>query len=245
VPPLSAGSSIHEKYAAIVHVKRFFSSFLFLLLLPAIGGAQVLEDYDYENLELRGIGFEVGAIWPTQVEPTIGFGVRADLGLIGPNIRISPAIRYWSSSLRQVEVDRLADQIRRICERQANATCPSFDLGEIRRSDLEVSVDGHFLYDVGLPLVPYAGAGLGLHLLSGRGEAINDTFVQDLLNTLAPGLNIIGGVGMPLGEMLQLFTEARLVLVPDVQYVNLLIGGTWTLPSAPGNPFRSDRRVLR
>jgi len=233
------------KFAAIVHVNRWFTILLFTLLLPAIGGAQVLEDYDYENLELRGIGFEVGGIWPTQVSPTIGFGVRADLGLIGPNVRISPAIRYWSSSLRQAEVDRLADQIRRICERQANATCPSFDLGQIRRSDLELSVDGHFLYDVGLPMVPYAGAGLGLHLLSGRGEAINDTFVQDLLNTLAPGLNIIGGVGMPLGGPLQIFTEARLVLVPDVQYVNLLVGGTWTLPVAPGNPFRSERRVLR
>ncbi len=228
-----------------MHVNRYFTTFLFMLLLPAICGAQVLEDYDYENLELRGIGLEVGGIWPTQVEPTIGFGVRADLGLIGPNIRISPAIRYWSSSLRQVEVDRLADQIRRICERQAGATCPSFDLGEIRRSDLELSLDGHFLFDLGLPIVPYAGAGLGLHLLSGRGEAINGTFVQDLLNTLAPGLNIIGGLGMPLGGALQIFTEARLVLVPDVQYANLLVGGTWTLPMAPGNPFRSERRVIR
>jgi hypothetical protein len=50
---------------------------------------------------------------------------------------------------------------------------------------------------------------------------------------------------MPLGGALQIFTEARLVLVPDVQYANLLVGGTWTLPMAPGNPFRSERRAVR
>lgn len=228
-----------------MHPKRWLPSLLFALLLPGMLTAQTWEDYDYENLEFRGLGVEFGGIWPTKVEPTIAFGLRADLGQVGPNVRISPGIRYWSSSLRDAETDRLADQIRRICERQEGAICPAFELGEIRRSDLELSVDGHYLFELDFPVVPYAGAGLGLHLLNGSGEAINDTFVEDLLDTLSPGLNVIGGLGVPFGPSLQLFTEVRGVLVGDIRYFNLLVGGTWSIPSPPVNPFRPSRSAVR
>ncbi|CAN5833815.1 hypothetical protein BH23GEM6_BH23GEM6_17140 [soil metagenome] len=229
----------------MVHVKHWLPVLIVVFVLPSIAAAQTWEDYDYENLEFRGLGLELGGIWPTKLEPTFGFGIRADLGLVGPNVRISPAIRYWSSSLRQVEVDRLSDQIRRICERQAGASCPGFDLGEIRRSDLEVSVDAHYLFELDLPVLPYAGAGVGLHLLNGRGEAISGTFVEDLLDTLSPGVNLVGGLTAPFGPSLQLFSEARLVLASDVQFANLLIGGMWSLPTAPANPFRANRRFAR
>jgi hypothetical protein len=228
-----------------VHLKRWSTALILALLLPAGLTAQTWEDYDYENLEFRGLGVEFGGIWPTKVEPTFNFGVRADLGMVGPNVRVSPAIRYWSSSLRQAEIERLADQIRRICERQAGAVCPAFDLGDIRRSDLEISVDGHYLFEVEFPVQPYAGAGLGLHLLNGSGEAIDGTFVEDLLDTLSPGLNLIAGLSLPLGPSLQLLTEARGVLVGDIRYVNLLVGGSWSVPTPPGNPFRESRRVGR
>jgi hypothetical protein len=216
---------------------------LALLLAPAAGGAQALEDYDYENLEFRGLGLEFGGVWPVKVEQTVSFGLRADLGYVGPNVRIVPGIRYWSSSLRQSELDRLADQIRRICERQEGAVCPAFDLGEIRRSDLELSVDGHYTFDVDFPLQPYAGAGVGIHLLNGRGEAIDGTFVEDLLDTLSPGVNLLGGIGIPVGPSLQLLTEARLVLVGDIRYVNLLVGASWSLPTPAANPFAPRSRA--
>ncbi len=227
-----------------MHFKRWITATALAVLLPTGLAAQTWEDYDYENLEFRGLGVEVGGIWPTRVEPTIVFGVRADLGQVGPNVRISPAIRYWSSSLRQAEVDRLADQIRRICERQG-ASCPAFDLGEIRRSDLEISVDGHYLFDIDLPVVPYAGAGLGVHLLNGSGEAIEGTFVEDLLDTLSPGLNLIAGLNVPIGPSLQLLTEARGVLVGDIRYLTLLVGGSWSVPGVSANPFRTSRALRR
>jgi hypothetical protein len=129
-----------------------------------------------------------------------------------------PSIRYWSSSLRDSEVNRLADQIRRLCERQVNANCPAFALGEIERSDLELGTDAHYLFPTGYTVEPYLGGGLSLHLLNGRGDAIDDTFVEDLLDTVAPGLNLVGGVNVPLGSALQLVGETRLVLVSDVRY---------------------------
>jgi hypothetical protein len=221
-------------------VRILLTACLLALALPAPAPAQALEDYDYENLEFRGIGVDGGGIWPARVVPTAVIGVRADLGFVGPRVRISPAIRFWSSSLRESEVERLADQILRICDRQGTGGCPTgLTLGEVKRSDLELSTDAHYLIPTGYTIEPYLGGGLGLHLLNGRGESIDDTFVEDLLDTVSPALNLLGGVNVPLGRAVQLVTEARFVLVSDVQYASLVVGGTWALPSPPGNPWRA------
>lgn len=226
-------------------MKRWIVSTCLALLLPAAALGQEWEDYDYENLQFRGLGADVGAVWPASVEPTFSLGLRADMGFVGPHVRIVPAIRYWSSSLREREVERLVDQIRRLCERQATGSCPAFALGDIKRSDLELSADAHYLFDTGYTLQPYVGGGLGLHLLNGRGEAIDGTFVEDLLDSVSPGLNLLGGVNIPLGSAFQLVGEARVVLVSDVRYAGVQIGGTWAFPSPPANPFRSSAGGVR
>lgn len=215
---------------------------LSLLMMPAVAAAQTLEDYDYENLGFRGIGVEVGYVIPWNIEPTVSFGLRGDMGFVGPHVRIVPGIRYWSSRVQRDEVERLATQFIEICNRRAPGACPAtLDMGEVRRSDLELSVDAHIIPEIDSPLVPYAGAGVGLHLLNGGGESIEGTFVEDLLDTVAPGLNLLGGVALqPLGA-LQFSAEARLVLTSDVQYGHLVLGGIWTLPSPPSNPFQARR----
>ena len=203
---------------------------LVLLLLPARAAAQGLADYDYENLQFRGLGVEFGRVWPTETRPAFSFGVRADMGYVGPNVRIIPSARFWSSSLRDSEVSRLADQIIRICEKQPGATCPtSLDLGEVQRSDLELAADAHYVFDLTAPVRPYAGAGLSLHLLNGRGEFINGTFVEDLLDTVVPGFDVIGGFDVPVAPSLKLLTEARVTLTRrtmKVGSVSMTISGT-------------------
>lgn len=207
---------------------------LSILLFPAVASAQTLEDYDYEDLRFRGMGVEVGYVIPWNIEPTISYGLRGDMGFAGPHVRIAPGIRYWSSHLRDEEVERLATQFIEICSRRAPGSCPaSLDLGEVRRSDLELSVDAHIVPDLPTVLVPYGGGGISLHLLNGGGEAIDGTFVEDLLDTVAPGLNLLGGVQLDLGTVVQFSAEGRLVLTSDVQYGNVVLGGVWTFPSPP------------
>jgi hypothetical protein len=213
---------------------RWTMLLLLLLLLPARAAGQGLADYDYENLQFRGLGVEFGRVWPTETKSAYSFGIRADMGFVGPHVRIVPSARFWSSSLRDSEVNRLAEQIIRICDKQPGATCPaSLDLGEVQRSDLELAADAHYVFDVSPSFQPYAGAGLSLHLLNGRGEFINGTFVEDLLDTVIPGGEAIGGVEVPIAPSLKLLTEARVTLTSDLQFVNLVVGGSWTLPSVP------------
>lgn len=207
---------------------------LVLLLAPAQAAAQTLEDYDYENLQFRGIGIEVGYVLPWNIEPTVSYGLRGDMGFVGPHVRIAPAIRYWSSHLKDEEVDRLATQFIEICNRRAPGNCPAtLDLGEVSRSDVELSADAHVVPDIPGPIVPYGGAGVSLHLLNGGGETIDDTFVEDLLDTVAPGLNFLGGAQLRIASVLQISLEGRLMLTSDVQYGNFVLGGVWTLPTPP------------
>jgi hypothetical protein len=207
--------------------------FLAALLAPLPVLSQTLEDYDYENLQFRGIGPEVGWVIPWNIEPAVSYGLRGDLGFVGPHIRIVPSILYWSSRLKDDEVESLATQFLEICTRRSPGNCPSsLDLGEVRRSDLEISVDAHVIPGVPTLISPYAGGGFGLHLLNGGGESIDDSFVEDLLDTLAPGVNLLAGVMLPLGPI-ELLVEGRLAATSDVQYGNFLFSGVWTLPRPP------------
>lgn len=210
-------------------------------IVPRVASAQALEDYDYENLQLRGIGAEFGWVVPWNIEPAMSFGVRGDMGFVGPHVRITPAIRYWSSQLKDDEVERLATQFIEICDRRAPGSCPSsLDLGEVSRSDLELSADAHIIPDVPTILTPYAGGGVSLHLLNGGGESIDDTFVEDLLDTVVPGVNLLAGLSLPLGSAIQISVEGRIVLTSDIQYGNLVMGGVWRLPRPPVTALRQS-----
>jgi hypothetical protein len=202
------------------------------LVAPGSLFAQDLAQYDYEDLEFRGIGAEGGMVWPVRVEATNYFGARVDLGFIGPRVRISPAARFWSSRLVDEEVDRLAEQIILVCERQGNQMCPEeLDLGEVRLSDLELAADAHFLILPGSAVAPFVGGGLALHLLNGRGDIVDGTFVEDLLDTVTPGLSAVAGLDLRLVSSLNLVTEARFVLANDVRYASVGFGAVWTLPT--------------
>lgn len=202
------------------------------LAAPALLRAQAAGEDDYRDLRFRGLGPEIGWVLPTEVEPAVSYGLRADMGFVGPGIRVTPAIRYWRSHLRQGELDRVAEQIVSICERQGNTDCPMLDLGSVERSDLELSADAHLVLEATPTLSLYAGAGLSLHLFNGRGELIDGTFVEDLLDTAAPGLDLIAGASVPLGP-LALFAETRLIVTSDIQYANATAALSWTLPTAP------------
>jgi opacity protein-like surface antigen len=200
-----------------------------LTLTAPAAHAQALEDYDYENLVLSGVGVHAAYVFPARMEPAPSFQLRADLGLLGPNLRLSPGIGYWSSSLRDGEVRRIEERIEAACE-QGGSACPGIDLGEVSVSDLWIDVDAHYLWTTDFFVEPYAGAGVSLHLLNGQGDFIDDTFVEELLDAIAPGLNLVGGVEVPLTPNLRVLAEARGVLTGNVRYVSVGVGGAWRFP---------------
>ncbi len=222
--------------AGLVSAVRCLALTAGLALLGALpAAAQTLADYDYTNLGFRGAGPTLGYIWPTKVASTPVYGVRVDLGYLGPGVRIAPTIYYWNADMRPGELDKLASRINALPALQkANVTLTGRDLGPVRRSDLGLDVDGEWVVTTPGGLMTYAGVGLGLHALSGRGGAIQDTFVQDLLDTITPAITGLAGLEYRLTDRFRAFGELRLTGMGDLQYAGLRVGGALMVPGKRG-----------
>jgi hypothetical protein len=212
-------------------MRRTFAPLLCAVLLASPAAAQGLADYDYENLHFRGFGADYGWIWPTKVEPAPLFTVRFDLGYLGPAVRIMPSVSYWSSRMRSSELARLAARLEELppLQEQGVIVRPE-DLGRIDWSNLSLSLDAQVVWTTPIGLLTFVGAGAGVHLLNGRGDAIADTFIEDLLDTMSAGVAVLAGVEYPVLPQFRLFGETRYTLLSDVRYPGIRIGGAVMLP---------------
>ena len=196
--------------------------FLAMGLLLAVGpaAAQSLEDYDYEDLRFRGVGLDIGYIWPDKVENTEMYSVRLDLGYLGPGVRIIPSISYWSSRLTGDELDQMADRINNL----TGGSIQGSDLGPIEWSDISLSVDGHFVWNTPIDVLTWAGAGLGFHALNGSGQAVDDTFVEDLLDAISAGFALLAGAEVEPVDRLRVYGEGRYTIMNSIHYPSLRAG---------------------
>jgi len=203
---------------------------LFALLLMGArpAAAQGLADFDYENLSFRGVMLEGGAVFPSGVESTGSFGMRADLGFLGPGVRVTAGLSRWSSSLRRSEVRALEERVEELVQAETGSR-PTVNLGQISLSDVAVNADAHVVWRVPPGFLTYAGAGGTAHVLRGGGAAIEDTFIQDLLNAIRAGVNVHAGVEVPLTRQFRLVGETRYELVQSFSYLQFRLGGqvTW------------------
>jgi len=189
--------------------------------------------FGVDSLAFRGLAADVGRIWPLRIRATPMVELRADLGPVSPSVRLVPMLTFWASRFNPGEVRRLEEQLEKVCADQNGNACPPVDLGEVRVSDLALGIDAQVALPRRGPLAPYFSLGGAMHLLNGQGDAIDGTFVEGLLDAIAPGLQAAGGVELPLGRALRLYGEGRAVLGSNTRYVGVLLGGSWRLPDAP------------
>ncbi len=182
--------------------------------------AQTLADYDYEDLAFRGIGMGGGYIWADKVVNTQEFSIRVDLGYLGPGVRIIPSVSYWSSNFTDEELDELANRL----SDRTGATVDGQDLGPLDVSDIALSLDGHFVWNTPLLVLTYVGAGMGFHALNGQGDAIDDTFVEDLLDTITLGGSAIAGAEIEPVDRFRAYSEARYTFMNSIQYLSVRFG---------------------
>lgn len=179
-----------------------------LAALPDRALAQNLEEYDYANLGLRAIGVEALFVDPSQNEATVGFGVKLDLGLLGPNVRVVPRFGYWKADVDPDRVEELERQLEEVSELPAG----SINLGDIRRSAYIGGFDLQYINHIG-SVSPYLGAGLDVYVLNDDGAAIEGTFLDDAIVTA--GLSAVGGLQLALTPNVALFGEVRATAVTD------------------------------
>lgn len=205
---------------------------LLALCAAAPAAAQTLADYDYENLSFRGVGFDFGHVWPNKVSSTPTYSVRADLGFLGPGVRIVPSLTYWSSSFRGRELGRLAEQINRLPTlMEQGVVVTAADLGEITWRDLSLALDAQLLWTLPTGIITYVGAGGAVHALNGEGEFIRETFVEDLLDSFSAGVAVMGGAEAQIAPRWRVYGEVRYTLANDVRYPGLRLGAALMLPA--------------
>jgi hypothetical protein len=214
-------------------------SLLFLLLLalaPAVPGtagaagtlaAQSLADYDYENLSFRGIGVDIGRVLPNKVDAATAYSLRFDLGYLGPYVRIAPSFTYWKSRYTDEELARFAERLNRLPGTQVDAAA----LGPIDWSNFAFAVDGHVFWDAPFGISPYAGLGLAVHALNGRGPVIEGTFVEDLLDTVTAGASAVAGIDVRIARNFQLYGAGRYTVLSGIRYTTIQLGAGFVLPA--------------
>ncbi len=207
-------------------------------LLLALAGpvkGQEIADIDYEHLSFRGVAPEWGYLWPDRVESTSSYGVRFDLGYMGPGLRITPSLMYWSSRLEQEEVDEFSRRVAELVADQTGGAPPDLDLGTIEYRDLAIGVDAHVVWEVPFDLLTFGGAGVTMHIVDGDGASIDGTFVEDLLDSVEPGFNLHVGAEYPITNRMRLYTMGRYEVMPDLRYFQIRVGWQFMFaPNAPG-----------
>ncbi len=216
--------------------------FGFLILLGARPvAAQGLAEFDYENLRFRGMMLDLGYVTSSKVESTRSYGGRMDLGFLGPGVRVVVGATSWSSTLVRSEVRRLEERLEALIEEQTGTPTP-VNLGDIEWRDFALSTDAHMVWRVSPGFLTYAGMGATAHILSGSGSAIQDTFVEDLLDSVRAGINAHGGVEVPLHPNFRLVGEARYELLQSLSYLQFRLGGQFLFGSPVTGELRSARR---
>ncbi|HSG47630.1 MAG TPA: hypothetical protein VLA43_07465 [Longimicrobiales bacterium] len=196
-----------------------------LLLAAAPISAQGLAEYDYDQLSLRGIGFEVGYLFPDKVEDTPQYGMRFDLGYLGPGFRILPRVAYFSSTMTAREVSKLETRVAELVfEQNPLAPVPTVDLGIVDWSAVTVGVDGQFVWRVPFGILTYLGAGFAAHFQNGDGDAIAGTFVEDLLDSTVAGMNVHAGIEVPVTRMMRAYGDARYEFLGDLRFPAVRVG---------------------
>lgn len=163
------------------------------------------------NVALRGIGLKAGVVNPDNIDATLGIGVIFDLGTLHPDVAFESYAGFWS----QTESDFGA---------------------EVGVKDFNFGGKAKYMFKTSNPTVqPYAGAGLGFHVLNAHAESSPVYFGGSLVypgysasdTDLKIGLDLGGGLRIDRGSQFAFVTDAWFTIVSDVSHFSLMVGGVY------------------
>ena len=186
-------------------------------LAPASLRAQSLfERLNLDRLRLTALGATMGPVRPSRAEPTQSYGVYADYGYVARSWRVVFAATYWGSEFKDEFVQTFEQRLReQVIDPSGDDT---LDLGRINVSDIALEVDLRYTPRPTALLRPYAGGGLGAHMINAESPFINDTFVESALDNISGGLSAFVGVDTKPAGRLSVGIQARLNLLSNLRY---------------------------
>jgi len=163
------------------------------------------------NLALNGIALKAGVVNPDNVDLTLGAALVFDLGTIHPKVAFESYAGYWSQT--------------------DNAYGSEFGV-----RDFAFGAKGKYMFSNSNPTVqPYAGAGLGFHVLNAHVETPAAYSGGTLLfpgisaseTDLKVGLDLGGGLRIDRGSKFAFIGDAWYTLVSDVSHFSIMVGAEY------------------
>ena len=179
-------------------------------------GQSLFERLNLDRLRLTALGATAGPVRASRAEDAQSFGVFADYGYIARSWRVVFSANYWGSHFREEFVDTFEERLReQVIDPSGDDT---LDLGRINVSDIALEVDLRYTPRPNALLRPYAGGGLGAHIINAESPFINDTFVESSLDNISAGFAAFAGVDTaPVGRI-SFGLQARLNLLSNLRY---------------------------
>lgn len=160
------------------------------------------------DLGFKGAGVRLGFVDPDEINATPAIGLFMDLGTVGPRVGFEAYGNYWSQ------------------------TEDFFGFGAVSVRDIAFGGRTKYYFPVNSPQVqPFVGGGLGLHFVTARfstpaedfgGFLIPATEAEETSTKL--GLDLGGGVAVPLGISTKMLGEMWYGIVSDVSQFSMNVG---------------------
>jgi opacity protein-like surface antigen len=190
---------------------------LLVVLVPPSARAQSLfERLNLDRLQLTALGATAGTVHPSRAHETEGYGVYADYGYIARSWRVVFSATYWGSQFHDEVVETFEQRLReQIIDPSGDDT---LELGNIDVSDIALEVDLRYTPRPNAVIRPYAGGGLGAHIVNAESPFINDTFVESALDNISAGFAGFAGFDTaPLGRI-SFGVQGRMNLISNLRY---------------------------
>jgi opacity protein-like surface antigen len=202
-------------------VRRAFLALLPLVVcvVPSARAQSLFERLNLDRLQLTSLGATAGTIHPSRAHDTEGYGVYADYGYIARSWRVVFSATYWGSQFDDEVVETFEQRLRE------QTIDPSGDdtleLGDIDVSDIALEVDFRYTPRPNAAIRPYAGGGLGAHIINAESAFINDTFVESSLDNISAGFAAFAGFDTAPVSRISFGFQGRINLISNLRYWSL------------------------
>jgi hypothetical protein len=197
---------------------------------PRVSAQETLfERLNLDKLRLTALGVAYGPVFPSKSEATQSYGITADYGEITRNLRVVFSVGYWGSEFTNDVVDKLLRRLEQsIDDPTGDATLIP---ARVSISDISLETDIRWApYRLGF-IRPYAGLGIGAHVINAESSLIADTFVESALDNIGTGLTGLAGVNLLAGKRVAVGIEGRFTLLSNVRFGTLRATGAFYLSS--------------
>jgi opacity protein-like surface antigen len=186
------------------------------LAAPPVRAQSLFERLNLDRLRLTALGASIGPVRASRAEEAQAYGVYADYGYIAPTWRVVFSANYWGSEFREEFVETFEQRLReQVIDPSGDDT---LDLGRINVSDIALEVDLRYTLYRNALVRPYAGGGLGAHIINAESPFINDTFVESALDNISAGFAMFAGVDTAPAGRISFGVQARLNLLSNLRF---------------------------